>query len=187
MFEAGHEWVFSSRHSCDLVWLRNTTLDKAIEGGFDWLFSQDADVYSAAKGGPLKYLLDTAIKTNATITSPLVSLRTVPPKANAWPVKIGEVYEAEKVGTGMVLLNLNLIRDWYSDYKGPCFARTYDTDKGVHQAVGLDIFFSYVVRQHGGKIVIDGRIPTTHVDACYRHDFHPDAAVSASDSAASEG
>ncbi len=186
MFQRGHNWVFTSRHSCDLVWLRNTTLDKAINLGFDWLFSQDADCFSNAPGGPLAQLLDTAMETGATITSPLVSLRTRPPRANAWPVKIGQVYEAEKVGTGMVLLNLSKIKEWYFGYKGPCFARTYDTDKGVKQETGLDIYFCHVVRQHGGTIVIDGRIPTSHVDACYQHDFHPDAAVTASDSAGTE-
>ncbi len=178
-FAAGIDWVFSSRHSCDLVWMRNTMLDRAIQQGFDWLFSQDADVFSRAPQGPLIELIKTATETDATICSPLHTLRMNPPRANAWPVKIGEVYEAEKVGSGMILLNLNKMREWYFDYQGPCFFRTYDTDKGVKQAVGLDIFFSYVVRQHGGKIIIDGRIPTTHVDACYRHEFDPDAAASA--------
>lgn len=170
-YDAGHQWAFSSRHSCDLVWLRNTTLDRAIQQGYDYLVMQDADVYSGVPDGPVMALLDTAIKTGATITSPIVSLRTNPRRAGCWPVYPGEVYEAEKVGTGLVLIDCNKIREWYADYKGPCFARTYDTDKGVNQQMGLDVFFSYVVRQHGGTIVIDGRIPTTHIDSCTRLEF----------------
>lgn len=187
LFGAGHDWQLWIKHSCDLVWLRNGQLDRAIQGGFDFLVMQDADCFSQAARGPIIHLLETATQTGATITSPLISLRTRPPRANAHPVKIGEVYEAEKVGSGMILLNLHLIREWYEDYKGPCFFRTYDTDKGVKQQVGLDVFFSYVVRQHGGRIVIDGRIPTVHVDACYQHVYIPNAADSAvTDSADSE-
>lgn len=164
----GISYTFRGGHSCDLVWLRNSALDRAIRDGYDWMVQQDADVFSDAPLGPIEALIRTARETGATIAGALVTMRTDPPKANVWPVHVGEVFEADKIGTGMVLINLNKMREWYADYQGPCFARTYETDKGVVQKIGLDIFFSYVVRQHGGLIVCDATVPTTHVNGCHR-------------------
>lgn len=166
--ENGISYRFRGSHSCDLVWMRNACLDRSLREGYDWLVMQDADVFSEAPRGPIESLLRNARETGATITSALVTMRTDPPRANVWPVHVGEVFEADKVGTGMVLLNLNKIREWYEGYQGPCFARTYDTDKGVVQKIGLDIYFSYVVRQHGGLIVCDATVPTVHVNGCHR-------------------
>ncbi len=166
--EAGVSYTFRGGHSCDLVWLRNNALDRAIREGYDWMVQQDADVFSEAPKGPVEALLRTARETGATMTGALVSMRTDPPRANVWPVHVGEVFEADKIGTGLVLINLNKMREWYSDYQGPCFARTYDTDKGVTQKVGLDIYFCYVIRQHGGLVVCDATIPTVHVNGCHR-------------------
>jgi hypothetical protein len=181
--ENGVSYTFRGGHSCDLVWLRNQALDRAIREGYDWMVQQDADVFSEAAGGPILDLLQTAEETGATVTGALVSMRTDPPRANVWPVHPGEVFEADKIGTGLVLINLNKVREWYDDYQGPCFARTYDTDKGVVQKIGLDVYFCYVVRQHGGLIVCDARIPTVHVNGCHRLRYDgesiPYAAVSA--------
>jgi hypothetical protein len=165
---AGHEYRFWAQHSCDLIAMRNQTLNRALVTGLDYLFMQDSDVFSDAPGGPLLPLLEVAEHTGATITAALVSMRTDPPRANVWPVRVGEVYEAEKVGTGMVLLNLNKIREWYDEYQGPCFQRVYEDDRAITPKIGSDIFFSYVVRDHGGTIVCDARIPTTHVNGVHR-------------------
>lgn len=164
----GHNYRFWAAHSCDLIAMRNQALEKALNLELDYLFMQDADVYSDARGGALGPLLETAIDTGATITGALVTMRTDPPKANVWPVHVGEVYEADKIGTGMVLLNLNKIRPWYGDYTGPCFSRVYETDKGITPKIGSDIFFSYVVRQHGGLIVCDASVSTVHINGCHR-------------------
>lgn len=169
--QAGHSWRFWSTHSCDLVWSRNNSLDKALHIGLDYLFCQDSDVYSPVDGGPLIRMLETAIATEATIVSPIVSLRTRPIRANVWPVLVGEKYEADKVGSGMILIDLNRVREWYSRHESPCFSRTYDDPKGIVQHVGMDIFFSYVVRQYGGRIVVDGTLPTVHVDQTAKYDY----------------
>jgi hypothetical protein len=83
----------------------------------------------------------------------------------------------------MVLLDLNKIREWYDDYQGPCFQRVYTTDKCFEPKTGSDIFFSYVVRQHGGLIVCDGTVPTVHIDGTAAHEYDgrsiPNAAVTA--------
>ncbi len=168
---AGHDYMPWDGHSCDLLYMRNHTLDEALKLGLDYLFMQDSDVFSPMKGGPLMRLLETAEETGATLTGALVTMRTNPPRANVWPAHVGEVFEADKIGTGMVLLNLAKIREWYDAYEGPCFSRVYKTDKGTEPRVGSDIFFSYVVRQHGGLIVCDATVPTVHVNAVSRLEF----------------
>jgi hypothetical protein len=151
--------------------MRNAALHRAITEDFDFLFMQDSDVFSTATNGPIGSLLGTAIETGATVVGAAVTMRTRPPKANVWPCHPGEVFEADKIGTGMVLLNLNKMREWYADYDGPCFSRVYETDKSIVPKIGSDIFFSYVVRQHGGKIVCDGTVPTVHKDATYGYEY----------------
>lgn len=171
MDQLGHEYRFWSAHSCDLIAMRNTALQKALDMGLDFLMMCDSDVFSSVPGGPLRMLLESALKTGATLTGALVSMRTNPPKANAWPVKVGEVYECDKIGSGLILLDLNRIRAWYDDYQGPFFQRAYTTDKAITAAVGSDIFACYVIREHGGTLVCDARIPTTHVNAVHRLDY----------------
>lgn len=180
VLRAGHTHGFWSGHSCDLVSMRNETLDRAIQDGWDYLLMQDADVFSPCEGGPLMRLLATALETGATITGACVSIRTRPPRANVWPVKVGEVYEAEKIGTGMVLINLAKVREWYGDYKGPCFARRYFMETGADGAecnrmirpeIGMDVWFSKIVRAHGQTVWCDARIPTAHVDGLYQHAY----------------
>jgi hypothetical protein len=180
----GHSYRFWSQHSCDLIYMRNFALHRALtELQLDYLFMQDSDVYSPMPGGPLMQLVRTAQETGATLTGAMVTMRTRPPKANVWPVHPGEVFQADKIGTGMVLLDLNKIREWYDDYQGPCFQRVYTTDKCFEPKTGSDIFFSYVVRQHGGLIVCDGTVPTVHIDGTAAHEYDgrsiPNAAVTA--------
>ncbi len=170
--DQGHNYRFWAQHSCDLVWMRNNALDRALTLGLDYLLMQDADCYCDAPGGIAAPLLATAEKTGATVTGALVTMRTDPPKANVWPVHPGKIYECDKIGTGIVLINLNKVREWYDDYAGPCFFRTYETDKGVKQAVGLDIFFSYVVKEHG-LLICDATVPTVHVNAAHRLRYEP--------------
>ncbi len=179
----GHEYRFWAGHGCDLLVMRNAALDRAIKDGLDYLYMQDADVFSHAVGGPLKELVRTAEETGATMVGALVTMRTDPPRANSWPVMPGEVYECHKLGTGMVLINLNKVREWYDSYEGPCFSRVYETGKGLTPKVGSDIHFCYVIQQHGGTVVCDATIPTVHVNACHRHVYDgqniPNAGVAA--------
>lgn len=186
--DSGHLYRMRGAHSCDLISMRNQALDRSLREGYDFLFMQDADVFSTAPNGPLEPLLATALETDATVAGALVTMRTRPPAANVWPVHVGEVYEADKIGTGMVLLDLRKIRGWYDGYDGPCFSRVYETDKCITPKIGSDIFFSYVVRQHGGRIVCNATIPTVHVDATYPHEYDgltvPSAAVTAQETGA---
>lgn len=169
--DAGHVWRLRGAHGCDLLSMRNRALDRSIREGFDFLFMQDSDTFSTATNGPIKPLLETSLKLGATLTGALVTMRTRPARANVWPCHPGEVYEADKVGSGMILLDLNRIREWYGEYDGPCFQRMYETDKCIEPKVGSDIFFCYVVRQHGGLVAVDATVPTVHKDATHGHEY----------------
>lgn len=168
---AGYAYRIRGAHGCDLISMRNRALHRSITEGFDFLFMQDSDVFSTAAEGPLKSLIGTAIKFGATLTGAAVSMRTRPPRANVWPCQVGEEFEADKLGSGMILLDLNRMRAWYEGYDGPCFQRMYKTDKCIEPHVGSDIFFCYVVRQHGGLIACNATIPTVHKDATYGHEY----------------
>lgn len=179
----GHRMDFASMHSCDLIYARNRILHQALTNGYDYLYMQDADVYASGAISPVVQLIDVADQTGAAMTGALVSLRTRPPRANAHPVQINAVFEVEKLGTGMVLVVLDKVREWYGTFTGPCFARTYT--KYEHegqtfnpmreQEVGSDIFFCKVIRGHGQSIWCDSRIPTHHQDGTFTFDYFPDA------------
>ena len=121
----------------------------------------------------------------AAVTHPLVPMlakRISPPtRMNVYPWRAGEVYECEKLGTGIVLIDLHQIRQWYDERTQPCFWRTY-SDHGVTQEIGQDIWFTRdIVRGHGGTVFCDGRISTTHCDAT--HEIVFDATQVATDTA----
>ena len=193
---ADHGWCIDQGHhyerwdsaSCCLVELRNAALERAIDRGLDYLLMQDADNFSLMTGGALRPLLATAEETDATVVSALVLMRKEGLQPNVWPVDetqtaadlVGTVFECRKAGTGMVLLDLNKIREWYDDddYHGMCFREVFN-DRGTKRLVGMDIWFSEVVRKHGGKIVCDARIPTKHINAMHSYDY-PDADLLAS-------
>lgn len=197
----GHTLIAREDHSCDLVRMRNAVLDQLVKRpDFDYLFMQDSDVYSVPSegGGPLMRLLSVAQETGAAMTGALVMLRTRPPLGNTHPCRPGEVCEVEKMGTGMVLINLEKVREWYAGFRGPCFARSYkrydvgDGELDNRMAVaetGLDIWFCKVVRGHGQSIWCDGRIPTVHQDGTrtITFDGKQGAFMDTADSADSEG
>lgn len=183
---AGHDYMPYTAHSCDLPSMRNRALYAALSRGLDFLFMQDSDVYSDAEGGAVMRLVETAIETDATLVGACVTMRTNPPRANVWPCHPGRVYEADKIGTGMVCINLAKIREWYDAYQGPCFARAYEDDRALNCTIGSDIYFSYVVREHGGRVVCDARIPTTHVNGVHRLRFDGEQVPDSADSEASD-
>ena len=189
---AGHTWVGKSRHSCDLISMRNSIMYEAITEGFDYLFMQDADVFATGGRGPVMQLLELAQRTGAAMTGAMVMMRTRPARANVWPFIAHDIFEVEKMGTGMVMINLAKVREWYGDYQGPCFARSYK----MHEAedgrvfnpmreplVGSDIWFCKVVRAHGQTIWCDSRIPTSHRDSTQSLHYDGHTFVGATDAA----
>ena len=173
-YAAGYDCAGVIQHDCDLVALRNRAVHQAIQAGARYLFSQDSDTWSPMPSGPLIPMIETCEETNAAAVFAMVTMRTRPPKANMWPCKPGEVYDIEKGGTGLFLLDLNRIRRWYEEVPAPLFQRIYTTNHCHTPAIGLDIYLCRFLRDRGERIVCDGRIPTCHADSTHVHEYSPE-------------
>jgi hypothetical protein len=174
-----------TQHSCDLIANRNQALYKGLTMGLDYLFMQDADVFSEAREGVIGKMIAVAEDNDATLVGAAVLCRTNPPRMNVspWgPECAGRVFEAEKLGSGMILINLAKVREWYEDYEGPCFQRHYEDGRCVTPLVGSDVFFCYVVRDHGGRVVCDASIPTVHVNGVHRLAFNGEQVTDSAES-----
>lgn len=159
---AQDEWRHFWTDTSDIVRARNDAVERSIAQGHDYLMMQDADIFST--GSPMKSLLRTSQKYDATLVSAICGLRRGTRLANADPLFPGKRYEAERVGSGMILIDVNHLRRFREEgHDGPWFARTYKDKAMTECAVGEDIFFCYLVKQLGGKVWVDGRVPTTHV------------------------
>lgn len=163
MGQLGYEWRHWKEYSTDIVSVRNRNLQRAIDKGLDYVLFQDADIYSNSKIGAAAVLLETARKTGAAAVAALVGLRSEPPKANVWPLpeQPGAVYEAEKAGTGIMLIDCRQIASW--DYSGPWFDNVYADERKTRIETGEDIYFCNLIREMGATLYVDSRLPTTHV------------------------
>ena len=175
---SGAYYKFYWRDSSDIAMSRNAGLKLALDEGFDYIFMQDSDIF-AVGCSPLAMLLDTARDKDATITGAICGLRRhfadgrVQP--NVDPFRHGEVYEATKIGTGMILIDCNKVREW--DYDGPWFGRVFADKRHSTLDVGEDIFFSRICVELSGILVADGRVPTVHVERDHhRLAYDPNAA-----------
>ncbi len=176
-FSAGHDVVAKHTSGCVLHQMRNEVADGAIRDSYDVLFMQDADNYSPISGGPLMRMINTMVESDAVACFAAIECRTIPGKMNVEPFKPGEVCEIEKGGTGMVAINLNMIRPWYADYPGPLFAPIFTDAKQTKIKMGMDVFFSNLMRletphKPAHRIVADCRIPTVHVNGMQKLEFN---------------
>lgn len=175
-FAAGHDVVGKRTSGCVLHQMRNEIADEAIRGSYDVLFMQDADNYSPIEGGPLMRMVNTLIESGAVACFAAIECRTLPGRMNVEPFHPGEVHEIEKGGTGMVAINLNMIRPWYADYPGPLFAPIFADKKQTKIQMGMDIFFSHLMRletphKPAHTLVADCRIPTVHMHGGAKLEF----------------
>ncbi len=166
----GHSWqrMWLDVFSCDLA--RNMAIETALRTECDYLMMQDADVWAHDPGNPtmaapaLPLLMETAEATGAGAVAAICALRRRDSRVNVEPFRPGEVYLAEKVGTGMILIDIRQIRKISEAYKGPWFARTYKDSRQTELDVGGDVFFALALRQHLVQVAVDGRIATHHAD-----------------------
>jgi hypothetical protein len=194
----GHDIARISHHSIDLEALRNRIVRQCMRNGVDYLLMQDAD--NAVLGtSALKETLEDIQATDAAMVGVLVPMRKQNAEAaNVWPVKVGEVYECEKIGSGILLIDIAKLREWgcsceYDEkreeaiaksgnpstcpscekYCGPFFASVWDASR-THKLMGMDIFFSHLLRgeakpfKSSQKIVCDARLPVAHMDGTHR-------------------
>jgi hypothetical protein len=82
--------------------------------------------------------------------------------ANVKPFRAGEVYEIEEAGTGMVCISIAEIDRIAQEFDGPWFHRTYEDKRNSKPDVGLDIYFSRLLRAFDGTIWADTTIETVH-------------------------
>lgn len=153
----GYDYRWWAEETSDIVVLRNRALKDAILQECDYLCMQDSDIWSKASVGAIAFLLETARKHDAALVAAICGLRRIPACANVSPCHFGEVYEADKVGTGLVLIDCKQA----AKLGGMRFGRKYNED-GTEILVGEDIWFSHRLAEAGMKIYVDGRVPTTH-------------------------
>lgn len=154
----GYDYRWWSEERSSIVSVRNSALRDAISMGCDYLLMQDSDVWSKSSMGAVAPMLATARETGAAAVAAIVGLRRKKAAANVLPCRPGEVYAAEKAGTGMILIDCAQAEE----VGAPWFANTYSND-GCEIEVGEDIHFCRLLRKHGKALYVDGRIPTTHV------------------------
>lgn len=155
----GYNYRWWSEECSDIVVVRNRALKHAIDTGCDFLCMQDSDIYSKSSLGAIAPMLATARETGAALVAAICGLRRIPIRSNVEPSRPGEVYEAEKVGTGLVLIDCKQVAEAESQERW--FEKTYNHD-GTAVDIGEDIWFSRWLRDEGLTIYVDGRVPTTH-------------------------
>jgi len=175
MTKLGFGYQFWWTDSSDLPRSRNHALEMAIDKGFDYILMQDSDIY-VPRVSPMAMLLQTAIDKQAVMTGAICGLRrishdSVPP--NVRPYKQGEVYEVERIGTGLVLIDCQQVAKWRDEYDGPWFARTYHDARQTSIDFGEDFFFCAICARFGGIMFADGRIPTVHAYTDHLHLRYP--------------
>ena len=177
-YACGHDMMSKTTHGCILHQMRNEIADQAVREGYDVLWMQDADNYSPISGGPMSRMIAALEESDAVACFAPVMLRNFgTPRANVQPFHPGTVHEVEKGGTGIVAIDLRKIRPWYADYPGPLFAPIFADVKQTKIEIGMDIFFSKLMRLETSskpalKLIADCRIPTVHINACARLEFN---------------
>lgn len=171
LMRAGHVLSYGFSASSDIARQRNMALELALKSDAEYMLMQDADVY-VPEGVVVLPLLEHLQTAGAAMAGVPVGLRrmtdtgevipNVRPAQKDQPI-FGAVYEADRIGTGLILVDLAQIAEIAQDYQGPWFARTYDDARQSVPDYGEDIFFCEVLRAHGKSIIVDGTIRAVHV------------------------
>lgn len=160
----------------DIAQARRIALHHSVEHGHDYLLMQDSDIYVPDGRSAIVPMLETAQKHNAAAVAAICGLRRIRAESvqpNVLPFKPGEVYEAEKAGTGLMLIDVGWVRERYDEYTGPWFERTWKDERHLQLDTGEDIFFCKIVRAMGGSLWVDGRVHTVHAYTDTMHLRYP--------------
>lgn len=171
----GYEYTWWDLCNSDISRVRNLALKRAIDTGCDFLCMQDSDIWSKSSIGAIAPMLATARETGAAMVAAICGLRRTPASANVEPCKPGEVYEATKAGTGLVLIDCAQVAEMLETEGGIAFDRKLSAD-GTEIELGEDIYFCRRLRTAGLTIFVDGRVPTTHVNRDVRTLDYPGTA-----------
>lgn len=150
------------RDSTFLTVSRNYALRVARENKLERLVMWDADISvpSLARGQVLHHLEAALHRFDAAVAGLAVVLRNMQ-RVNCEPAQPGEVYEVEKLGTGIVLIDVARV---VAAVDPPWFGvRTTTDGSGVDE--GEDCYFVRRCREAGLRVVCDYTLPTMHLAA----------------------
>jgi hypothetical protein len=167
----GHEYASSYTASSDIARMRNLRVETARADGYDYLMMQDSDIYCPTNQSAAVQLYTALEQTGAAAAVAVCGLRrnVEQRQLNVYPLQTdADVYEVEKAGTGVIMIDLAQINSIAEVYDGPWFAMIYEDKRQTRCKTGEDIFFAQVLRGHDRKIVACGNIPTVHVYSDHR-------------------
>ena len=137
---------------------RNQFVEIAMKEGARLLLMMDSDTFPTPPWGGLKDMWAAMTETGAAVVGAAYPMRN----GNVMccnPVKPGEVYEADKVGTGYMLIDLVKLRD----LPKPWFVYEVAAD-GIETTRGEDVYFCELIREHGHKLVVNYRLQMAHIE-----------------------
>ena len=139
---------------------RNQAIEQAREAGLDYLFMQDADTYADQPVSPR--LVDIARTEGAALAAAAYPLRRGNSEVGVYPLREGEVYEADFAATGLMLVDLAAVARVAEKYEGPWCMRAY-SQRGDALNGGGDMYLCHVMREHGESVWVDTTVPTHHM------------------------
>ena len=156
--ENGHEFAYFRVDAQPVDRARNIALAKAREAGCERILMLDRDVWAAPEKSALEALMASMDDTDAAAVAAVVVCRDGA-KVNVDPVMPHEIYEANKVGAAMLLIDIGKLDNAHCEnHVWFC----YDGASG-EVAQGEDVFFSREVKDAGLKLVANFQIPTRHM------------------------
>ena len=137
---------------------RNWALAMAVESGLDLLLMQDSDVYTEPDVNPLAVL--EATLDGAAAVGAVVPLRDGK-RVNVEPFRVDRAYDCDRIGTGLLLIDVNYIRQCRKS-SGAWFANRFNGD-GTEIEMSEDVHFCEQIRSAGGRVRANPTIPTRHL------------------------
>lgn len=136
---------------------RNTIVREAERAECRLLLMCDADTAPVPLEGGLRSMWNVMVETGAAVTGAAVPIRNGS-SMNCEPAKPGEAYPGE-VGTGYMLIDMlklrNVPKPWF---------RCVLSEDGTSKALGSDIGFCRLVREHGHIVTVNYRLAMAHVE-----------------------
>lgn len=167
----GDEYAFQFVDLQPVARARNFAVKSALAQGFDLLLMQDADVFGQGYNA-YELLRESLLANDAAAVGAAVKMRSVEQPQNCRPFFNGEVFDGV-VGTGLMLIDLRKLRA----LPAPWFV--YETSEDGAECVrGEDMYFCRLLEQHGHRVLVDARVPTTHWSGMPLQ-FTPRAAIDA--------
>ena len=136
---------------------RNLIVQQATQAGARLLLMCDSDTMPVPVAGGLKQMWSVMSETGAAVVGAAVPVRNGE-SMNCEPARPGEVYPGD-VGTAYMLCDLHKLRN----VPKPWFSVQLSED-GTSKAVGSDIRFCRLAREHGQSVIVNFALPMAHAE-----------------------